>query len=361
MAAAQRAKTILVVEDNPDVQILITHQLKDQDFKIVLQPNGRRALDWLAENECDLVLLDLMLPGIDGLEVCRRIRAEYSATALPVLMLSALGGRPEDRVKGLQAGANDFMAKPYDEDELVARIRVLLNVKGEREHIEDVHAQYTARALRARAKLDPELLERREYRHAVVMFADLRGFTRLTSNTQPGDVLRMLDEFFEAMMGIVDKHGGVVLDLIGDELLAAFNVPNDTPFFPSHLAIQAAVEMQNRFKGLQQSWREMDLDVGLGIGIHQGEVLLGNIGGAELKRYTVLGEVVNIAHRLVELAGDGEIVISSEVHDDLDELDESVPVRQLPHRRVSLKGLKTPRDVYRLMARTPTSGTPQKA
>ena len=150
------------------------------------------------------------------------------------------------------------------------------------------------------------------------------------------------------MMGIVSQHGGVVFDLIGDELMAAFNVPNDVPFFPTDLAVHAAVEMQSLFKDLRQKWTltEPRFKVGLGIGIHQGDVVLGNIGGAALIRYTIMGVVVNVAHRLVDLARDGEIYVSDDVYTKLGSLPETVEVAAI--QGVQLKGIDEPQVVYKL-------------
>jgi class 3 adenylate cyclase len=340
--------TILVVEDDSNMQVLTALQLKEQGYQAVVKSDGSSALVWLEQNKADLVILDLMLPGMSGLEVCSRIRDTHPPSVLPVLMVSALGNRAEDRVRGLQAGANDFIGKPYDEAELLARVNVLLSVKGDTERLEEQLSPYLASAIRTQAKLNPDVLKQRVHRHAVVLFADLRGFTHAAAHTQTGNMIDLLNEFFSAMMQVVDHHGGVVFDLIGDELLAAFNVPNDTPFFPSDLAVRAAIEMQELFVELQAKWagRSSEINVGLGIGIHQGDVMLGNIGGAGLMRYTIMGDVVNIAHRLVDLAEEGEIIISSEVRSDISPLPDTIKVGMV--LGVQLKGIDESQLVYKL-------------
>ena len=354
---AQPAKrpVILVIEDNRDVQIILTAQLDYYGFKVVCKSNGPSGLEWLEKNKADLVILDLMLPGMSGFVIAQRIRERYSPSQLPILMLSALGVEADDRVRGLEAGANDIMAKPYKAEELVARIRVLLKVTHttqEAESITSTLSRYMSSVLRAQAKIDPNMLMRRQYRHAVVMFADLRGFTHMASHSSPEKMLAVLDEFFDAMMRVVDEYGGIVFDLIGDEFLAAFNVPYDVPV-PSYLAVQAAVQMQRLFDKLRVAWLQEGVKVGLGIGIHQGEVVLGHVGAEELMRYTVMGNVVNIAHRLVDLASDGEIIVSEDLYQALNVSPEQMPFVAMP--AVRIKGLSEPMRLYKLVTNVPRS------
>ena len=343
--AREESPLILVVEDNLDAQQILYVQLKQAGFRIYGAFDGASALTWLEENDADLVLLDWMLPNKTGIDVCRDIRKKHSTTELPILMLSALGEDAAARVRGLQAGANDFMAKPYETTELIARIRVLLNIKQEADRFEDLLSRYTASAVRMQAKIDPSVLKERSRHHAVVIFADLRGFTQLTAHIQPEKTLRLLDEFFDMMMRIIDQHGGIVFDVAGDELLAAFNVPYEVPV-SSYLAIRAVTEMQKTFDSLRREWSQNGINVGLGIGMHQGEVVLGNVGGKELMRYTIMGNVVNFAHRLVENAEDGDIIISSEIYKEISLSSDDFTV--VPLQDAKLKGITTPQDIYRL-------------
>jgi adenylate cyclase len=336
---------ILVIEDSPELSQVLQAQLEFNDFSPVCVEDGSTALKWLAHHQADLIILDIMLPGWDGIKVCEHIRRKYSLGELPVLMLSALGGRASDRVRGLNAGANDFLAKPYDLAELVARIRLLLNVKDEHSRSETMLSRYLAPAIRAQALFNPDMLARHEVPHAVVLFADLRGFTRLSTQTDLYSLTDMLDQFFGRMMAIVNHHRGLVLDLSGDELLAVFNITDDLPDAIC-VAVRAAVDMQTSFWNLQEKWAEIGLKVGLGIGIHHGEVMLGNVGGQELMRFTVTGSVVNLAHRLVEIAQPGEIIASAEVFDLAQpSLKDSKFVRLPP---ITLKGIHESQLIYKL-------------
>lgn len=344
---AKRLPTILVIEDNDNLRELIGHQLRFFKLEPVCMQNGLDGLRWMEQHKPDLVVLDWMLPDMDGIEVLEVIRKQYSQSALPVLMLSALGKEVDRRVTGLKAGANDFMAKPYEVSELVARIQGHLAVKDAAEQAgqaEGVLAGYTSKLVREQMKLNPDAVNRREIRDAVVMFADLRGFTQLSASLQTQSTVDLLDIFFDAMMEIASRYNGCVVDLAGDEMLVTFNIPDEDPNAIEH-ALGAAVEMQVHFNELREMWAQAGISVGLGIGIHHGEVMLGNMGGRELRRYTVIGNAVNVAHRLVEIAGEGEIIISPEVF----ERSASMVIELSPERiAANLKGVEAVKHVYRI-------------
>ncbi len=336
---------ILSVEDDPIVQALIGATLKAHNFEMFSVGSGEAALSWLNTARADLILLDVGLPGQDGIEVCRQIRKQHPASLLPVIMLSASGDNADERVRGLQAGANDYVAKPFHVPELVARIQNALRIKADADSAESLLSRYIPRGLRKRAALDPTLLERHEKGHAVILFADLRGFTRLAANAHTLSVIKVLDEYFEAMMQVIEDHGGVLFDVTGDQLLAVFNLPYPLPL-AGYLSVQAAIEMQRLFRYLQRAWLKVDLKVGLGIGIHQGEVMLGNLGAGGLQRYTVVGNVVNLASRYLGLALDGEIVVSPEIYAEYITSPTPANVTVTETSNVAIKGIDTPQQVY---------------
>lgn len=341
---------ILVIEDDPDIAYVLKAQLEFYHFVPVWVTDGLAGLKWLAQHKADLIILDVMMPGWDGMRVCKHIRRKYSASELPILMLSALGSSTDNRVRGLAVGANDFLAKPYDLSELIARIRNLLIVKDERVRAEAVLSRYLAHAVRTQARSNPNVLTSRQVRHAVVVFADLRGFTHLSTQTDLFNLTDMLDQFFGGAMSIVNQHNGLVLDLAGDELLTVFNISGDLSD-DIWAAVSAAVEMQTFFWDLQSKWAEVGFEVGLGIGIHRGEVMMGNLGGEELMRYTATGNVVNVAHRLVELAQPGEIIVSAGIYHLVQARLEDIRVSGLP--AVTLKGIDEPQPIYKLYVACP--------
>jgi adenylate cyclase len=305
----ERPALILVVEDEPEIRVLLQKQLASRGFRPVCVANGYDALDWLHRNRADMVILDVMMPGIDGYEVCQRIRQRFASNTLPVLMLSALGGSLEDRVQGLNAGANDFLAKPYHLQELIARVNALLSVRASTDRVESLLAGYSAPAIYNQARLSGATMERNRHGHATILFADLRGFTRMTAHHEVANVVSLLDDYFDVMARTIERYGGVVFDIVGDELMAIFNLPDPVPF-ASYLAVEAACEMQRNFRMLQRQWARRGMEVGLGVGIHEGDVMVGGIGTSGIMRYTVIGTPVNVASRLQSLSQDGDIVIS---------------------------------------------------
>jgi class 3 adenylate cyclase len=343
-SSASLCPTILVIEDNRDLQELLKTQLSNFGANPIGKYTGRAGLEWLRENKADLVILDWMLPDTDGLAVTKAIRKTHSPSALPIVILSALGQFADRRVLGLEAGANDFIAKPYEVEELLARIYAQLQVKQETERKERLMSGYMTRAFRDRLDADPEFASRRELRQGVILFADLRGFTAMAAQNQIEGTVRVLDEFYDAMMQVVDTHGGYVIDIVGDELLAAFGIEDDLPDAAWH-ALKAAVAMQEKFAFLKFQWRAARLDIGLGIGIDQGEVVLGSVGGSNLKRYTVIGSTVNFAHRLVDIACDGEIMLSPDMYDAVRPIFKGLPVQPVPAR---IKGLEAVKKIYRI-------------
>jgi adenylate cyclase len=236
------------------------------------------------------------------------------------------------------------MAKPYNIKELILRIQGLLSSESEM-HTSPLFSRYITQVMRHQAEFDPAAMHKRQQLHAAILFADLRGFTHMSQAASSTQILSVLDNFFEVMLSLIDSNGGSVFELIGDELLAAFGVSRSVPS-SSISAMQTALKMRKHFDTLKQKWSAEGLKVGMGIGIHNGEVMLGNVGAAELTRYTIVGNPVNIAHRLVDLAEDGEIVVSTEVYTDLSSMHQNADFQMMPN--VKLKGLDVPISVYRV-------------
>jgi len=210
----------------------------------------------------------------------------------------------------------------------VERFR-LENERAEVQRILDTLSRYMSESLVERALKDRTFLERRERREAVILFADLRGFTRLTGQNPPDKVVDLLDEFFTEMIDIVHRYEGIILGFAGDEIMVGFNLPYDQPD-ANHRALRTAAEMQRRFAVLKQTWSEQGMTVGLGVGMSRGMVIIGNVGGPTRMDYTTVGQTVNMAHRLVEGAEDGQIVASVEMlAEGLPEV-EGIHTRELP-------------------------------
>ena len=336
---------ILVVEDDPGVRDVLEAQLEFSGFSPVCVENADDALDWLAKHQPALAILDLMLPGRDGISLCQHIRGEHSLSHLPILMISALGNQVDTRIRGLVAGANDFLAKPYNLGELIAKIHNLLKTKAEGDRMEGLLSRYIAPPVRARIRSGLDVLSQRKNQSVAVQFADLRGYTHFSTRTDPDKLACILDQFFESMIAIIHEHGGLALDLSGDELLAIYDTGNHAASAIGN-SVSAAISMQKKFVKLQDEWARAGASLGLGIGIHHGPVMLGDVGCQDLSRFTVIGNVVNIAHRLVEVAKPGEIVVTEEVFHGA----ESTLARLgfVAGPAVLLKGIEEPQRLYKL-------------
>ncbi|MDX1662538.1 MAG: adenylate/guanylate cyclase domain-containing protein, partial [Candidatus Promineifilaceae bacterium] len=219
----------------------------------------------------------------------------------------------------------------------------------QREIVKETFARYMGpRLVEHVLSTEPGLLGRRERRHAVVLFADLRDSTRMIVNMQPDAAISLLNEFFTTMTDIVYEMDGTVFDLTGDEVMVGFNVPLDQPD-AHYRALLTAVTMQRHFRQLRLRWeREIGIPVGLGIGIDQGNVVVGNVGAESRMTFRMVGEAVNIAHRLVDLADDGQIVISESIYkavqSDVPQLLEAIPFE--PLGPLNLKGKPSAQTLY---------------
>jgi PAS domain S-box-containing protein len=226
--------------------------------------------------------------------------------------------------------------------------------RAETQRVLDLFSRYMSPALVERVLDDTDILRRRERREAVVMFADMRGFTRLTTTHPPDRVIHVLDLFFSTMTEVIYHHEGVIFDLTGDELLVGFNVPYDQPD-ASQRALAAAIEMHREFFTLKQTWAAEDMQVGMGVGIDRGPVVIGNVGGPIHMNYQMVGEAVVTAHRLVEQASDGQIIASQAALADMPRMDEGVAMHQL--EPMQLRGKPEPVTPYLLEVQPPEDAT----
>ncbi|MDZ4349866.1 MAG: adenylate/guanylate cyclase domain-containing protein [Xanthomonadaceae bacterium] len=315
---------ILVVDDNELNRDLLSRRLEKRGFKVFLAEHGRQALDWLDANFCDLVLLDVMMPGLSGLEVLEEIRKTRDGSELPVIMATAKVEQ-DDIVSALKLGANDYVTKPLQFQVVLARVNVQLNLKRANDRIRrlaaelerrnafirEVFGRYLADDIADTLLDSPEALglggERREI---TILMADLRGFSTLSANRDPQEVMAIVNHFLGRMSDVILAHGGVIDEFIGDAVLALFGAPKplaDHAVRAAHcaLAMQAAmddVNALNRAQGLPE--------VSTGIGINSGEVVVGNIGSARRAKYGVVGHNVNMASRIESFTRGGQVLVS---------------------------------------------------
>jgi len=361
---------ILAVDDIPQNLRLLDAVLTPQGYTVVTAGTGEDALVKVLSEKPDLILLDIMLPGIDGYEVCRRLRADPATSYLPVVMLTA--SEMAEKVKAIEAGADDFVPKPFDAQELLARVRSLLRIKMYHETVEkqrDELAGWT-RTLEARVSEQVDELERlgrlRRFlspqiadlvvsqgaeqlldghrREITVAFCDLRGFTAFSDGADPEEALGVLRAYHAAMGELIFKHEGTLEHFAGDGIMTFFNDPISVPDAPLR-AIRMAVAMRSRFDELAAGWRKKGYDLGFGVGIALGYATLGRIGFEGRFDYGAVGRVVILASRLSAEAKAGQILLSQRVHAAVEDGVEAEPVGGL-----ALKGFQRPENAFNVLA-----------
>jgi adenylate cyclase len=309
---------ILAVDDEPANLALLGKLLKHHGYDVVEASDGVLALDAVAEHDPDLVCLDVMMPRLDGIEVCQQLRSQPEHAGLPILLLTALN-RTEDRIRGLEAGANDFLSKPFDEHELSARVGSLLRVKVLQDRLADLLGRYVSENVAAEVLRDPFAVSLGgDRRYVSTLFADVRGYTTLAAEHAPEETLDLLNRYLSVVTDAVEGQGGTVADLLGDGVFAFFGAPLTHPDDPER-AVRAAIAVQAAVGELEIPAMP-GIRLQAGIGITTGEVIAGNIGSEHRMHYAVVGDSVNIASRLQAMAGPGQILIDEPTHDAVSDL-----------------------------------------
>jgi class 3 adenylate cyclase len=354
---------ILVVDDTPHNVKLLADLLSVKGYAVATAATGEEALAKLADERPDLVLLDVMMPGLSGYDVCKRIRADSQTALLPVVLVTSLDP-VQERVKGIEAGADDFLSKPINQPELFARVKSLLRVKSLQDDV-GRHAEALKVAnLKLEQRVDEQLAQldrlsqlKRFFSPAVAeaiisageksilsphrreisyVFVDLRGFTAFTDSVEPEEVEGTLREYHDAMGKVIAEHEGTLDRFAGDGILIFFNDPVPIPE-PGKRAVSMALAMQARFEPLRDKWQKLGYDLALGIGIAQGYATLGAFGFEGRWDYSAIGSVVNLASRLSDEAQSGQILIDRRTRAALGDAADAEPVGPL-----SLKGFDKP-------------------
>jgi DNA-binding response OmpR family regulator len=362
--ATQGAFRVLVVDDDPDMAGFLARLLAQQGMKADTVADGREALAKIVADPPDLVLLDVMMPGMSGFEVCRQLKNDEQTALVPVVLVTALEDH-QSRVRGIEAGADDFLSKPVQREELIARVKTLRRLHETRKELEarrlaaEVQEKEAIRKTFSRY-LSPRLAERvlsenrgeNVFRNlsdraaVVALFADLRGFTRLSESVAVSSVVPMLNEFFTVLAEAAHEHEGTVFSMAGDSLLVGFNVPVPQPD-AAERAVATGRAMIQGFRPLAASWEaRYRVKVGIGIGIEAGEVVVGNVGAPSFVSYTIIGDAVNVAARLMQNAASNEILIGPRAALSLHKL--LGRTTALERREFALKGKAEPVEVVSL-------------
>ena len=360
---------VLVVDDTPNNVKLLADLLTARDYDVRTAASGAEALEQLGEYGPDIVLLDVVMPGMSGYEVCRKIREDPATRLLPVVMVTALDPA-EERVKGIEAGADDFLSKPINTAELLARVRSLLRIRELHEKVraqaaeladwnkkleERVEMQVTQlrRLERLKRFFSPQLAEaisgdgmkllEPHRRRVTVVFVDLRGFTRFAESAEPEELMDVLTQYHAEMGRLIMQHQGTLERFTGDGLMIFFNDPVEMPD-PEERAVRMAVEMQGAVAELRKQWARLGWELGFGIGITSGYATLGAIGFEGRWDYAAIGTVTNQAARLCGVAEEGQILVADRVLARVEEVVEAVSIGEL-----ALKGLSDPVRVHNVV------------
>ena len=299
---------ILVVDDTPANIKLFSDLLAAKGYQVCTAANGEDALAQLAREKPDLVLLDIMMPGLNGYEVCRRIRDNPATALLPVVLCTSLDPNQE-RVKGIEAGADDFLSKPVNQPELFARVKSLLRIKGlQDERLGRLKSFFSPQLAEAIAAGKGEELLKTHRREITVEFFDLRGFTHFTEEAEPEEVMELLRSYHGALGKLVLEHQGTLERFAGDAVMVFFNDPLPIEK-PAEHALRTALAVQEAFVPIGQHWHKRSgFELGLGVGIAQGYATLGAIGFEGRWDYAAIGNVTNLAARLCAEAKAGQVL-----------------------------------------------------
>jgi adenylate cyclase len=317
---------ILIVDDNEANRDILEARLKVHGYELLQAADGEEALAAVQRDHPDLILLDVMMPKLDGVEVCRRIKGDATLPFTPIILVTSKSDT-RDIIAGLDAGADEYLTKPVDQAALVARVKSVLRVKALHDQVQAQAADLAAwnrtleqrvaeqlgeieRVGRLKRFLSPQVAElvvssgddrmlESHRRDVTVVFCDLRGFTAFSETAEPEEVMSILREYHAGLGALINNFEGTIERFDGDGVMVLFNDPLPCPD-PSVRAVRMAVEMRDCIAGLTARWRKHGHELGFGIGIAHGYATLGCVGFEGRFQYSVTGTVANLAARLCD-------------------------------------------------------------
>jgi adenylate cyclase len=361
---------VLVVDDTEMNRDMLCALLAADGHKAAIAENGLVAMDAIKKNSFDLILLDVMMPEMNGYQVLEQLKSDPSLRDIPVIVLSALD-EIGSVVRCIELGAEDYLPKPFDPVLLRARIGACLEKKRLRDQElqlrhelaewnklleQRVEEQVTQLEKLSRLKrfFSPQLAElivsggaddplKTHRREVTVVFLDLRGFTAFAETSEPEEVMGVLREYHAEMGKLILEHEGTLERFAGDGMMVFFNDPVPVPN-PAERAIRMALAMRERIRDLTFRWRKLGYELDFGVGIAQGYATIGGIGFEGRWDYGAIGTVTNLASRLCGEAKPGQILVSQRLLGGVEELVEAEPAGEL-----SLKGFHRPITAHNIL------------
>jgi adenylate cyclase len=357
------ANKILIVDDEPFNLDLLEQELTEQGYAIERASDGAEALEKVPSFLPDVILLDYMMPRMNGLEVLKRLRTDGQHKSIPVILLTAKATQ-EDKVKGLDGGADDYVIKPFDSFELLARVRAMMRIKQMHDTLDewnrslsekvDRQVEELQRMSRLRRYLSPQIAEtilgedkdlfKSHRREITVVFLDLRGFTAFSDSAEPEEVMDVLRSYHAEMGRLIFQFGGTLERFAGDGIMIFFNDPIPCADH-TEKAVRMALQMQAKVKELRRNWIKTGYELDLGIGMAVGYATLGNIGFEGRLDYGAIGNVTNLAARLCGEAKAGQILTNQKT---LSKVEDIVQVEAL--EELQLKGVSRPVAAFNIVS-----------
>lgn len=342
---------IAIADDEPYIILLLENYLSE-DYNLIVANDGQELLENVQKYKPDLVLTDVMMPRLDGFSACKKIKSDPETKFIPVIILTALGQK-QKKIEGLDSGADDFLTKPFDGTELKARVRSLLRIKSLHDEIQkrneilnNILSKYLCESVSEKILENPDkyLKLGGETKRITILFADVRGFTHFSESKSAQEIVDVLNTMFTELVKVVFEYKGTFDKFMGDCIMSFYGAP--ISYEDDALrAIKTAISMQKVFRKLEQKMGEdISKDLGLGIGINTGEVVVGNVGSDKFMDYTVIGDNVNIAKRIEEITDKGEIIISENTYQ---EVKDWVVAEKVANQ--TLKGKTQTLNLYKVM------------
>src|SRR5215831_10497775 len=362
MTSSDAPARILVVDDVPENVRLLEAVLTTRGYEVLTAHDGVEALAVVDAEQPDLILLDVMMPGLDGYAVCTRLRADDSTAVLPVIMVTSSIG--QEKTKAIEAGADDFIPKPFNHDELLTRVRSLLRIKryhdtikaqaaelaelnrtleervqaqvGELERLGSLRRFLSPQLADALVSSDDETIFRSHRRQVAMFFADLRGWSSFVDAVEPEELMRVLGEFHAVIGRLVKRFEATVGFLEGDGVQLFFNDPIEIPDAPLR-AVRLGCALREEMAELIPQWSKRGHDLDFGAGIALGYATCGEVGFEGRSDYAAIGAVTNLASRLADEAAGGQILIAQRLHAEVEDLVDAEPAGEF-----TLKGFRRP-------------------